>query len=401
MQSTTLQLYKHQQDLLTLNPKRHLIAFGTGTGKSLSALALADKNNIDCLIIVPKHLVENWRRNIAQYNYTQKHTIITKETFRRDFKKLPAYAGVIVDESHAFFGYTSQMHKSLASYMKAHNVEYRFLLTATPVTATPYSVFACAKLLGYEWNWYSFTNKFFVKIRMGHRFVSQPRKNISDDLIKLIKTMGSLVKMEDCIDVPSQSFETVYFDMLPEQKKAIKELDEPVHIVRFTQMHQIENGSLKSDGYRENRHYDNGKLEYILNLSDEIKKFAVFCRYNLQIDRYAELLQKKGHTIFIIRGDVKNRDEVVQAVEQTEECIVLIQSSCATGYELPSVGVILFASLSFSYLDYSQSVGRFMRINKPKKNIYIHLVKKGGVDEGVYEAISNKKDFYIEMFSTI
>jgi len=392
-----MELYKHQQDLIDKNPSRHLIAFGTGAGKTDTGLSLADKNAIKCLIIVPKHLKAKWERDIKEYKMS--HTIITKETFKRDWQKLDRYSGVIVDEAHVFFGHNSGMHKALLNYLKRHNIEYRYYLTATPVTATPYSVFACAQLMGYNWNWYSFTNKFFYQIKMGHRMIPKFNEKMRPQLIELVKAMGSVVALEDCIDMPEQIFERIDFELLPSQIKAIKELDEPAHIVRWTKTHQIENGTLKSDGYVDDMHFDDLKTDYIVSLSEQNKKIAVFCRYNLQIDLYRQKLEKAGHRVYVIRGDVKNRDEIVQEVEASDECIVLINASCATGYELPSVGLIVFASLSFSYLDYSQAIGRFMRINKPKRNVYLHLVVKGGVDEGVYDAISNKKDFYIELFN--
>ena len=126
---------------------------------------------------------------------------------------------------------------------------------------------------------------------------------------------------------------------------------------------------------------------------------AIFCRYNLQIDSIKKTLETiKDKKIFVIRGDVKNRDEVVQQVEAADDCVVLINASCSEGYELPSIGVILYASLSFSYKDYHQSKGRFLRINKLKKNVYIHLIS-GEIDEAVYASMMKKQDFSIEIYT--
>jgi len=89
---------------------------------------------------------------------------------------------------------------------------------------------------------------------------------------------------------------------------------------------------------------------------------------------------------------------VVQDIGTVDEAIVLINASCSEGYELPSIGVILFASLSFSYKDYKQMLGRFLRINALKKNVYIHLISEG-VDTEVYKSIMNKQDFDIAIYS--
>jgi hypothetical protein len=58
----------------------------------------------------------------------------------------------------------------------------------------------------------------------------------------------------------------------------------------------------------------------------------------------------------------------------------------------------VFASLSYSYLNYTQAVGRFNRINNLKRNLYITLVTSGGTDEAIYDCIQNKQDFYIDLY---
>jgi predicted helicase len=111
------------------------------------------------------------------------------------------------------------------------------------------------------------------------------------------------------------------------------------------------------------------------------------------------LLESKGKKVFLISGEVKNRDAVVGEVERTPECIVLIQAACSVGFELPSVPIMIFASLSFSHVDHMQALGRILRINKLKKNLYQYLVVKDGVDEAVYKCIMNKQDFHIALYN--
>jgi hypothetical protein len=58
---------------------------------------------------------------------------------------------------------------------------------------------------------------------------------------------------------------------------------------------------------------------------------------------------------------------------------------------------MVFASLSFSYVDYKQACGRILRINNLQENTYIHLVAEG-VDQDVYNCIQNKQDFTIKIY---
>lgn len=407
--------YPHQKKLLDKNPARHLIAYGVGTGKTILSLGLAEKNCNTCLIVVPKMLKPMWEREVKKHTdpNTCVYTLKTKEEFKKECETLPAFDGVIVDEAHHFAGEKSQLSKSLLYYFKKHNIKYRWLCTATPYLSTPMNIYMLAKLLGHEINYWNFRKKFFFDMRIGHRMVPKPRSGMEKELAEIVRSIGSVVDLEEAVamskqeehelpelkEVPDQTFETVYFDITDEQKTAIKELDEANFITRWTKTHCIENGILYSDGYTDDQVFESPKTQYIIKQCKKHPKIAVFCRYNKQIERVKEELLDAHiqKPIFILNGDVKNRDEIVQEAEACTQAIVLIQSQCSFGYELPSFPVILFASMSFSYVDYVQSIGRFLRINKMKPNRYVHLVVKG-VDQDVYECIMKKQDFSIEIY---
>jgi len=79
--------------------------------------------------------------------------------------------------------------------------------------------------------------------------------------------------------------------------------------------------------------------------------------------------------------------------------VVIINAQCSEGYQLPSIDTVIFASLSFSLKDYTQAIGRFLRYDAIKKNVYIHLVNIGTVDEAGYESIMKKEDFDIAIYA--
>ena len=107
----------------------------------------------------------------------------------------------------------------------------------------------------------------------------------------------------------------------------------------------------------------------------------------------------EGKKVFLINGDEKDKDAVALEAEASDECVCLINAACSEGYELPSIGFIVFASFSFSYKDYKQAIGRFLRGNKLKKNVYLPLVNEGTIDHAVYQSILNKQDFDIAIYS--
>lgn len=388
-----MKLYKHQQDLLDKNPQRHLIAFDMGTGKTLTAIELAKKNKVDPLIIVPKALKRQWEEQVLAW------LVITKEELRSKWDELPQKEAVIWDEAHYGGNLKSQLSKAFLKYCKKWNIKYRWLLTGTPYLSTPMNIYALAKHLGYDWNYWQFFYRFFDLVPMGTRTIPKVKKGIEPEIAELVNKIGTTAKIEDLFDVPKQVFETRYFDTTKEQDIAIKKIDDDHFIARWTRKHCIENGYSGGGEYGEDKTYKSYKTDVIKDVVSENKKVAIFCRYNKQIDVLKEEIENMGvdRDIFIIRGDVEDKHSVVGGVEASDSCVVLINSSCSEGYELPSVGVIVFASLSFSYKDYIQSCRRFLRSNKLKKNVYLHLVTEG-VDKDVYNSIMRKQDFHIEIY---
>ncbi len=398
-----MELYKHQRDFLSLNKSKSLLCWDTGTGKTLTSLLWAKERGLgsQTLIICPKALKENWGRNARKiFEHGAVPTILTKEEFRKASKDLFPYNTIIVDESHYFASTKSQMSKSLSSYIKKNKTQNILLLTATPYRSSPWDIYTLAKHLGYDWSWYRFFDKFFEEVYVGRgKKVPKVRDGIEDELASLVSKIGSIVKIEDCADIPEQIFDTEVFELTKEQEKIKKETYHANPIVRYTQHHEIENGVLVSDGYRDALlDIDSNKTERILELCRENKKIIVVCRYNLQIDALYKQCKEIHDFVYIIRGDVKNRDEVVQLAESLPECILLIQAACSEGYELPSFPLMVFASMDFSYVNYKQMLGRILRLNKLKKNVYLHLLTNG-IDQAVYNAIMKKRDFSLSIYA--
>lgn len=393
-----MQLYQHQKELLSKSPKRYGLWWKMGMGKTIMALELAHIHGQVALIVCPKPLKEQWIRNCEIY--PENHTVITKEEFRKIHKEIKYYNCIIIDECHMLSGHTSQLSKALLWCLTNWRPEYFYPLSATPVTSTPYSVMMLMKFFGIPVNYYAFSRKFFIPIPMGRKTIWKPNPKMNGELLKIVRTLGEVKTMNEVTDMPPSVFRNEYIDLNAEQKRAFKDLNEFQSIVRFTRCHQIEQGFIYGDSYVDTVIFPSEKMNRIAELCKQSDKVAIFCRYNEQTSLLtAYLADKCDQEIFVINGSVKNRDEVIQAAEGQSRAIILIQASCSAGYELPSFQVVIFASMSFSYVDYEQSCGRFVRINKPQSVLYIHLLTSGkSIDKAIYDCIKQKKDFYIELF---
>lgn len=398
-------LFEHQQRLVDKNPDKCLICHETGTGKTITTIALSNRKGKRALFITKKDLVENWQRNLAQFCDVE-YKVVSKEVFKRDYKLLSGFDTVVFDECHYVAGMKSALSKTFNKYLRANNVQNIYLASATPYLSTPWNIYTLASHLGYKWSYIAYREKFFVDQYRGRNVFKIPAPNIENDMAKLVSKIGDIVKMEDCIDVPEQTFETEFFALSESQKKAISNINSagPVEIgapassvvspiVRFTKIHQVENGSLKGDDYTDSQLFDSYKTDRILDLCRDNKKLIIVCRYNLHIESLKVEIEKTGKQVIVINGATKNKDERVLLAESLEDAAVLVNAACSEGYQLPSFPLMVFASLDFSYKNYKQLLGRILRIDKPKKNFYLHLVVSGGVDESVYNAMLKKKDF--------
>lgn len=417
-----LKLYKHQQDLKDIDPKKTGIFWGTGSSKTIMALLLAQGKT---LVICPKTLRDEktWERNLEKLGKELDLTVLSKEDFRRDADELPAFDTVICDEAHTLLGLTtsiryvkkqpriktSQLFEALESYLTRHPPERLYLLTATP-TKTPMCVYGAAKLLGHNINFYEFRQEFYYKLNIPMREIYTAKKDdkSKEKLAELVRKIGYVGRLQDYFDVPEQTFKDVYVDLTAAQKKRLKELplEYPEPIVLLGKKLQVENGILAGDEYNAEEVFENGKIDAVVEYAEEFPQMVIFCKYRLQIEQIKKALEKVGKRVYTMTGDTKDRGELLAEVNACKDYVFIVSAQISAGWELPECPVMVFASRTYSVVDFVQAQGRILRSNALKRNLYINLITKGNtIDNAVHEALVNKTDFnekiYVEKGSKL
>lgn len=414
-----MNLYKHQQDILNDDPKKCGLFLGTGSGKSLVALSLAQGRT---LVICPKTLRDDktWERNLEKLG-NHKITslvVLSKEDFKSHMTHVPyamtRFDTVIIDEAHTVTGVSpaivwrnkkpypksSQLYTELVKYLTDCPPTRLYLLTATPIR-NPMAVYALGTLLGRDWDFYQFRQTYYVPVRMSNREIWMPKKDseTQERLGKCVRGLGYVGRLDQFMDVPEQTHITKHIPLSSMQVEKLKELpiDFPDPLVLVGKKHQVEQGVLKGNEFEDSVMFQTGKLEAILDLAEEFGKVLVFCKYTEQIQMIAGFF---GAHVFILDGQTKDRGAVIKAAEKAEKAIVIAQSSVSAGYELPSFRCTVFASESYSYVDHAQAIGRTLRINNLQKNLYVYLVS-GEIDKAVRKAIDLKGDFNEAIYSKI
>lgn len=409
-------LYQHQRKIVADDKKKVGIFLGTGSGKTLISLLLAKKR---VLVIAPKTQRDdqNWEREMFKSRLAVNLTVISKEDFRRDWNDLPKFDTIIGEEAHTLLGVTpntrwrnkqeipkaSQLYEALMGYIEKHQPDRIYMVSAT-IMKTPMTVWAASQALQYRdmegkpWDFFEFRKRFYVKLPVPGRdiWVVKNDSATKDLLASLVRKLGYVGRLDDYFDVPTQVYRTVHIELTPKQKARIKDMmiEYPDPMVRAGKIHQIENGTLSGDEFNASESFENGKVDKILEYADEFPRMIVFAKYTDQIRQIAVALKEAKKKVIVISGfEKQNRGEALKEAAEASECVVVVQAQISAGWELKEYPVMIFASKTYSFVDYDQAIGRIQRADNIKKNLYIDLVVKGGPDEAVNECVENKKDF--------
>ncbi len=415
-----IDFYDIQKQIILDDKEMTGIFLGTGVGKTLPTLVLAEEMT---LVVCPKQqkLDRTWERNNEKFGLGKNLTVVSKEEFRRDWDILPYFDTIIFDEGHNMLGVlpdtrqrnritipkTSQIFEAALSYVQKHNPKRFYICTATPMSK-PMNVWAIARLFGKEWNFYKFRETFYFKTMMGRREIWLPRKDdqTQQRLALAVQKLGYTGALHDFMDVPEQTHIEVSIELTDEQEKAIRQLEEEEAdpLVRRSRMRTIENGILYSKKIEEisanedrmvkdTQYFANGKITYILDRAEEFGKLFIFAAYTAQVEAIAMALDGFGYDVRTVTGQTKDRATVFQEIDEMEKGIVVVASQICEGYRVPSAPCMIFASKSNRFVHYDQGKGRILDGQHLKKNLYIHLVVPDGADEDCHKAIMSGADF--------
>ena len=279
-------------------------------------------------------------------------------------------------------------------------MQYVWLLTGTPMTATNWSVYSYLILLGYNPSFIKWREKYNYPIKLGSRIIWQPKKNMDSELQDVLRKIGTVIDLKDIADIADDEDVYEYFSLNPEQKKLIKESFDPMPAIRYTKQHQIESGILIGDAYNDTKVLNCSKDRRIIELVNETEKIVIVVRYLAQLDKYAELLKNCGKRIFKISGQEKlSASEVASEAENSDKAIVLVQGDTVAGYNLQSFSTVVFASMSYSFVNYDQVRFRTKNMDKNTPCTYIHLFTEGdSLDKAVFDSVTRKQNFSVELY---
>jgi SNF2 family DNA or RNA helicase len=465
--------HQHQLVLSTLDKEYYGLWLTMGAGKSKIAIDTACNLHrqgkiSSVVIVVRKSLVENWKRELEKhasveyfvldkYDFdspkkseaaqkmlvnnpdTLRFLILNIETFQTATKAAQLNINLylqhfhckdslfILDEATDIKDMTANRTKSIIKTFQ--NYKYRRLLTGTLITESPENCFSLyylmnPKILNFPTvyafkNYYcifktiQLGNRSFKKI-VGYRYLTQLRDKLLDI------DHATHIKKEDLKLTKKHDPEYRYFDMLPGQKHAYKQMQKEL-------LYELENGDtfeLTSAMHKQMKllqlsagvlHTDEQQL-LIVDMKDNPRykilkeiiedvlpnKVVIFSLLKSKklIQELEEQLRKDfkeyGDVLVTYTGDTSQEDRAM-AVERFEnpasECKIFLGNNAASrGLTLVQSNVTVFFSNDFSFETREQAESRSHRIGQDRDVHIIDIVARGSEDEKILDALRGKKD---------
>lgn len=345
--------------------------------------------------------------------------VLTQLTVRKITDAITANRKVLIvfDESHNYRVPSSKRTKRARALAK--RCPYRRILTGTPITNNPLHAFSQYELLqpsalGFD-TFEDFKNYFAVFVQQqtknGRRYPALKEYRNLTELTERMAKWSSVVRREDCDDLPSLIKRTRHIELTPQQVAAYNDVHAMLQInvgrqvvdisegaSRISKLQQIVSGFVIDEcGETYRFPGTNPRIEALI---DEVMacsgKVIVWCNYRNDLDLVYEELSKQSLKCVQYCGKTKERDrqEVRKlfAPDAENDIKVLVGQPMAggQGLNLSAASKIVWYSHTFDAIVRSQADERATKVGG--KNIEVVDIAASGVDEYILENLSNKRD---------
>ncbi len=374
------QLYKHQERFIAKNPDRALLLWEMQTGKTVAAaLWLKERFRMRRLVICPKALVEKWKRDLKEWGVNNVGVVAMSQLHK---VILDEFNCLVIDEaqhfaSPLFAAGRSKRTEGIYTFVKNNPKAHILLLTATPVRSTPWNAHTLGAFIGHFIPMKSFRDSFFYFTDMFGRWHYEPKKDWRIRIRPYVERISDIVLLSECADIPKQHEQIIELPWTPSDEKMLSmEYMEPSK--EWHHRHKAEQGRKKFD--------------QIMEIMDGYRKAIVVCNYTEQIDNYVAWIGNERQ-VFVLDGRTKDQDATIEAAKKADDCIFIVQASMGAGFSAAEFSVVIFASMSFRFVDYVQMTGRVKVITNLHENLFIYLLG-GKNDKAVYAQVKKGLDFH-------
>ena len=169
-------------------------------------------------------------------------------------------------------------------------------------------------------------------------------------------------------------------DLVIEGSEEVILADTPVKLMM--KLHQIYSGTVKFESGA-SKTLDYNKAQFIKDRFDG-KKIAIFYKFKQELKALKEIFQD-------------NLTTELEEFINTNKSIALQIVSGREGISLRQADCLVYYNIDFSATSYWQSRDRMTTKNRIKNEVY-WIFSKGGIEDQIYKAVVNKKDYTLNHF---
>ena len=372
------------------------------TGKTLTALGVAEKLGINNLLFVTKKKAIGSIE--ADYKKLMPNYPITVINYESLHKVEGEFDFVVLDEAHTMGAYPkpSKRTKLIKEIIQSQN-PYVVLMSGTPTPESfsqiYHQVYACLENPFNQYKtFYKFAKEYVnVTQRMFH---SMPSNNYDDGKPEIIDMMkpymisytqkeaGFKSQIKEHVLKVKMSDLTYRFvkemseHRLIEGKKTQEVILGDTNVKKMSKIHQLFSGTVKlENGTR--MITDLSKARFI-RTEFKNKKIAVFYKFKAE---YEALKQVYGDGI----------TDDLNEFDTTSKNIALQIASGREGISLKKADCLVYYNIDFSALSYWQSRDRMTTKDSTVSDVYWIFAEKG-IETRIYKTVINKKDYTLKHF---
>lgn len=404
-------LYDFQKQILDQADPNYFYAMDVGTGKTITSIHhyMKYSQGEPLLIIAPPQKIKEggWEKDLQfisdYYGVSFEYRQLSYGVLAKYWKRFEGYF-VIFDEAHYVKNPTSQRGKAA---MKLTKISTHFvLLTATPMAN------------GWEdaYNYMIMFGKYKNKTDMNRQHAIYENRYFGSRTIKVIadwrnkevlnehyKSYSVSIKKDDALDLPPLIFKDVAFKASPIYWQLVR--DRVLDDEAYDTPSKLAHGLRKHANQKEKLDYLKMMLEGLSNnlvvfyqYTDEATAIKeMIAQHNKSLGKKNKHLEKQ---IFEVSGKASKLPSKEKWGDLNHSVTLIQYQAGSAGIELQYANIVVFYTPTYSYQDYTQALGRTHRNGQDKKVTVYRFVTKKTIEENVYAALEEKKDFderlYIE-----
>jgi hypothetical protein len=375
------------------------LAMEVRTGKTLTALEIANLyGSKNVLFITKKKAIKSIEKDYKDFGYTFNLTVINNESLHL----LHGEYDLLISDEHHRNGAFPKPNKVTQLIKKKYANLPMIFLSGTPHPESYSQIFHQFWIsnntpFGYYSNFYKWAKDFVIEKKkyLGYANVNDYSQAKMEIIKPIIEKYFIRFTQKEAGFETSVNENILYCDMLDITYNVAKQLkkDKVVQgvfetiladtgVKEMSKLHQIYSGTVKFESGK-SAILDHSKGFFIKD-KFEGEKIAIFYKFkeefNLLKEVFCDLL-----TDDLSEFDNSNKNIALQIVSGRE------------GISLANAKYLVYFNIDFSAVSYWQSRDRLTTMERTTNDVY-WIFSKCGIENKIYKAVSNKKDFTLSVF---